>query len=398
LGVFALLPAPVEAASTTARLQASLQRSLRAGGGLSGAFVLDVTTHEQLFAARAGVPRVPASVEKLPVTATALLRLGPDATLPTAVLGDGSLDAGGVYRGNLYLKGFGDPTFGSARFVRRAYAGGGRVTDLAEGLVAAGIERVDGRIYGDESYFDRVRGPAFDLGGMLSALSFNRGLANERGSALQRHPATFAANALLDALRRRDVEVARASRAGPAPQGADELAKVQSPTVARIAQLTNRPSDNFLAEMLLKGLGARFAGGGTTAAGASVVQAKMRDLGVSWQVVDGSGLSRADRVAPSAIVRLLDRMSTGVVAEDFTQSLGVAGRSGTIAHRMRGTAAEGRCRAKTGTLIGVSNLAGYCHGRGGDTLAFAFLFNAVNVYAARRAQDRMAAALANWSG
>jgi D-alanyl-D-alanine carboxypeptidase/D-alanyl-D-alanine-endopeptidase (penicillin-binding protein 4) len=91
-------------------------------------------------------------------------------------------------------------------------------------------------------------------------------------------------------------------------------------------------------------------------------------------------------------------MSTGVVADQFTSSLAVAGRSGTLAHRMRGTAAEGRCRAKTGTLNFVANLAGYCHARGGDTIAFAFLMNGVNVLTARRAQDKMAAALASYSG
>jgi D-alanyl-D-alanine carboxypeptidase/D-alanyl-D-alanine-endopeptidase (penicillin-binding protein 4) len=103
-------------------------------------------------------------------------------------------------------------------------------------------------------------------------------------------------------------------------------------------------------------------------------------------------------VTPSDVVRLLDRMQTGVVADEFTASLGVAGRSGTIAKRMRGTAAEGRCRAKTGTLNYVSNLAGYCHARGGHMLAFAFLMNGVNVFTARHAQDRMAVALAKYAG
>jgi serine-type D-Ala-D-Ala carboxypeptidase/endopeptidase (penicillin-binding protein 4) len=404
LCLLALPASPAAAAAPPGSLQASLSRHMRAAGGFSGAFVLDVTTHQPLFSRHADVPRTPASVEKLPVTSTALLRLGPDATLPTTVLGAGQPDADGVFRGDLWLKGFGDPTFGSDRFVRRAYGAGGRISDLAAQLADAGITRVAGRVLGDESYFDTRRGPpssgfglTFEVG-VLSALSYNRGLATENGGGFQRHPAAFAARQLVAALRHEHIKVDRAPSTGIAPKGATELATTQSPTIARLVQLTNRPSDNFLAEMLIKGLGAHFGGAGSTAAGANVVGAQMAKLGVHWNVVDGSGLSRADRVTPSDVVRLLDRMSTGVVGDQFTASLAVAGRSGTLTHRMRGTAAEGRCRAKTGTLNFVANLAGYCHARGGDTIAFAFLMNGVNVLAARRAQDRMAAALANYAG
>ena len=62
---------------------------------------------------------------------------------------------------------------------------------------------------------------------------------------------------------------------------------------------------------------------------------------------------------------------------------------------MNGTAADGRCRTKTGTLIGVSALSGYCHA-GHGVVAFSFLMNSVDVDAARRAQDRMAALIARY--
>jgi D-alanyl-D-alanine carboxypeptidase/D-alanyl-D-alanine-endopeptidase (penicillin-binding protein 4) len=65
---------------------------------------------------------------------------------------------------------------------------------------------------------------------------------------------------------------------------------------------------------------------------------------------------------------------------------------------MRGTRAAGRCRAKTGTLIGVTALAGYCRSADGDPVTFALLMNGVNVYAGRRAQDRIAALLASYRG
>jgi D-alanyl-D-alanine carboxypeptidase/D-alanyl-D-alanine-endopeptidase (penicillin-binding protein 4) len=84
--------------------------------------------------------------------------------------------------------------------------------------------------------------------------------------------------------------------------------------------------------------------------------------------------------------------------DSFYRSLPLAGRTGTLRKRMRGTAAHGRCRAKTGTLVGVSALAGYCRSANRHRLAFAVLMNRVNVFSARRAQDRIAAALASYSG
>jgi D-alanyl-D-alanine carboxypeptidase/D-alanyl-D-alanine-endopeptidase (penicillin-binding protein 4) len=179
--------------------------------------------------------------------------------------------------------------------------------------------------------------------------------------------------------------------------GALELARVSSPPMSALIRLTSRPSDNFLAEMLLKGLGARFGSGGTTTAGAAVVRAQLARFGVHPRVVDGSGLSRADRTTPRQVVRLLDRLQGQERFDDFFASLSVAGRSGTLEKRMRKTAAAGRCSAKTGTLNYVSGLAGYCRTTGGHLVAFAFLMNGVNVAAARRLQDRMTAAVAGYA-
>jgi D-alanyl-D-alanine carboxypeptidase/D-alanyl-D-alanine-endopeptidase (penicillin-binding protein 4) len=147
--------------------------------------------------------------------------------------------------------------------------------------------------------------------------------------------------------------------------------------------------------MLLKNLGARFGTGGTTPAGATVVRSQLAPLGVRPSVVDGSGLSRSNRTTPRQVVRLLTNLAGN---EDFFSSLATAGRNGTLAKRMRGTAARDRCRGKTGTLSNVSALAGYCRTRSGRTLAFAILMNGVNPAGARRLQDRMAAAMAGYRG
>jgi D-alanyl-D-alanine carboxypeptidase/D-alanyl-D-alanine-endopeptidase (penicillin-binding protein 4) len=165
--------------------------------------------------------------------------------------------------------------------------------------------------------------------------------------------------------------------------------------MARLIRLTNVPSDNFFAETLLKDLGARFGGRGSTAAGATVARAALARVGIAPAVVDGSGLSRRDRTSPRQVVRLLDWMSrSSRLGSAFRSSLAVACRSGTLASRMCGTRASGRCRGKTGTLFGVSALSGYCDVSSGHVIAFSLLMNGVSVSAARRVQNAMAAAIA----
>ena len=173
---------------------------------------------------------------------------------------------------------------------------------------------------------------------------------------------------------------------------------MESPPLASLVAAMNVPSDNYLAEMLLKGLGAAHGEGGTTAAGAAAARAALDDIGVRPRIVDGSGLTRRNRTTPRQVVRLLQRVANMAFAQTFTASLPVAGATGTLQRRMRGTAAAGACRAKTGTLRYTSNLAGYCTSGDGGVVAFALLMNGVNVGAAHGIQDRIAAALARWDG
>jgi D-alanyl-D-alanine carboxypeptidase/D-alanyl-D-alanine-endopeptidase (penicillin-binding protein 4) len=167
----------------------------------------------------------------------------------------------------------------------------------------------------------------------------------------------------------------------------------------RLAAMTNVPSENFYAEMLLKALGARFGTGGTTAAGIAVVRAELARFQVRPQMADGSGLSRADRTSARHVVRLLRAMDAEPeAAPAWRASLPVAGRSGTLRKRLRRTAAAGRCAAKTGTLIGVSALSGYCTTTTGSRVAFSFLENRVCNWCAKDVEDRMVAAIARYDG
>jgi serine-type D-Ala-D-Ala carboxypeptidase/endopeptidase (penicillin-binding protein 4) len=377
--------------STRAGLQARLGASMARAGRSSGAWAVDLTSGRWLYSLRGTTPRIPASVEKLYTTSTALRRDGPEATLTTRVLATGGR-AGDVWQGDLYLFGRGDPTYGY-----------GDTAELARQVQAAlGVTRIAGRVVGDESHFDRLRGgPASGYAtsiyvGPLSALSFNFGYI---GNRFQRDPPLAAAYALEDAIEARGIAIDVDGGKGPTPAGATQVAAVASPAMASLARSTNVPSDNYMAEILLKGLGARHGGAGTTTAGVAVVRSTVAREGISPQVVDGSGLSSGNRTAPRDVVRLLMAMNADQTAGPaFRASLAVAGVSGTLAGRMRGTTAAGRCRAKTGTLSAVSALAGYCRTVAGHEIAFAFLMNGVSPSGARTLQDRMAIELARYRG
>jgi D-alanyl-D-alanine carboxypeptidase/D-alanyl-D-alanine-endopeptidase (penicillin-binding protein 4) len=396
--------APAAQGQTQTSLQKSLSRQMAGAGHSSGAYVVDSETGAQLFSLRPDTSRILASNTKLFTSAAALGRLGADSTIATTLLGTGSLQPDGTWNGDLYLRGGGDPTFGDRRF-NSAYGSDASVEAIAEQLADAGFTRVTGHVYGDESLFDSLRGGpesgyAFSvyIGAPLSALAFDRGLANQQGSAIQRRPARFAADRLRRALSVEGVSVAGGVGERATPSGAQQIAEVRSPPMATLARLTNVPSDNFFAETLLKDLGARARGRGTTAGGAASAMAYWNANGVFPRIADGSGLSRRNHTTPRQIVGLLDHMDrTAALAVPFRGSLAVACRSGTLAGRMCGTAAAGRCRAKTGTLSDVSALSGYCDVGGARVLAFSIIMNSVSVGGARSLQDRMGAAIAAYA-
>jgi D-alanyl-D-alanine carboxypeptidase/D-alanyl-D-alanine-endopeptidase (penicillin-binding protein 4) len=378
----------------------------RVGSGAS-AYVVDLSTGASLFSQRSSVPRIPASVEKLYTMTTALLRFGPEGRLATRVYAPQPPDAAGILRGNLYLRGGGDPTFGRSSFIRRAYDGqGATVGALVHAVIAgSGLKQLQGHVVGDESFLDSRRGGPrtgygydSDIEGALSGLAFDRGARRERGTALAATPADFAADRFSHAVRTGGVHVAQRTRTGHTPPHSALLAQALSPPMRTLAAMTLGRSDNFFAEMLLKDLGATFGGHGSTPAGAQVVSAQIAALGIHPTVVDGSGLSRSDHTSARQIVALLSKLRSLPIGPAVIGALPVAGRSGTLVHRMRGTAAQGRCQAKTGTINSVSNLAGYCRAADGHTLAFAFLMSSVDVSAAHSAQDAMASALARYDG
>jgi serine-type D-Ala-D-Ala carboxypeptidase/endopeptidase (penicillin-binding protein 4) len=193
---------------------------------------------------------------------------------------------------------------------------------------------------------------------------------------------------------------------------ATQIADYGSETMADLVRDTNVPSNNFYAEMLLKDVGAQFGSSGSTAGGLDVVERFASQQGAQFNGENGSGLTRSNRASPASVVKVLDSMieidqkkppdeqlAQERLRDAWTASLAVAGRTGTVAHRMRGTAAAGNCHLKTGTLNRVSALSGYCF-RGGDdadhAVVFSLLMNSVDVNRAHVIQDRMAALIARY--
>jgi D-alanyl-D-alanine carboxypeptidase/D-alanyl-D-alanine-endopeptidase (penicillin-binding protein 4) len=370
------------------------------GAGRSGAWVLDSGTNQVLFQRAAGRPRQLASNSKLFTTSTALARFGPDGHLLTTVWsGDDTSD--GISQ-SLFLRGGGDPTLSNSGLTR-----------LAARVRAAGVHTVQGPLYYDDSFLDQKGIPQHGIRresvGTLSALTLG-GL-----------PAKTTAQRFDDALRRAGVSIGAKIEQRTVPPaspgvlpvsaGPVQVAELESPTVADIARATNVPSNNYLAEMLLKDVGGAFGGAGSTRAGVAAMQRFAGERGARLHAENGSGLTRRNKASPASVGSLLDSMvevDAGAdpekqqaqqrLADAFVGSLAVAGRSGTLAHRMRRTAAQGNCHAKTGTLTGVSALSGYCfRSASADPIVFSILMNGVDVNHAHLVQDRMAALIARYA-
>jgi D-alanyl-D-alanine carboxypeptidase/D-alanyl-D-alanine-endopeptidase (penicillin-binding protein 4) len=391
-----------QASSSCDQMRAWLRQG---GGSASGLLVVEAESGQVLCASAPGRPRSLASNMKLFTTAAALSRLGPEARVPTKVFRDGKVDADGVLHGSLYLQGGGDPALGTPSFYDGYLAGlGTNLFALTPQVRAAGIESITGRLYADDTIFDRLRGVA-DSGyatssyiGPLSGLAFNSGFRGSTSSSgFAADPARLAASKLARSLQRAGVGLPSQIALRPTPASAERVATVRSPALERIVDTTDVYSDNFFAEMLIKLLGARLGGAGTTAAGASVVEAFARAHASGVHAVDGSGLTRSNRASPRQVVNLLLAMRQDPAGDDFIQDLALAGKEGTVDDRMHGTAAYGRCRTKTGTLTGVSNLSGYCFNRSGRIVAFSILMGSVgNLSLAHLDQDRIAAAAAGY--
>ncbi|MEX2645614.1 MAG: D-alanyl-D-alanine carboxypeptidase/D-alanyl-D-alanine-endopeptidase [Gaiellaceae bacterium] len=391
----AAVAAPVSATAAPAPLPTRLDRALavpHVDPARSAALAVDLRTGDVVYERNRARALAPASTVKLAVSYAVLVRLGPAYRIQTELLGEGALD-GATWRGDVVLKGYGDPTLNKWKL--RA---------LARKVAGLGIRRVTGSVLADESYYDTKRiGPGWkrsyyiEESPPLSALVTDRA---REGSKTSTRPALQAAQRLRGALGEAGVAVAGRARPGRASPAAELLAGTSSRPLARLLRAVNADSDNFAAEMLLKHLGALETGKGTSPAGAAAVTDVLREAGIPLRrvvIADGSGLSLLDRLTVETLAGILvaswdDPVLRGV----FLSTLAVSGKRGTLERRLRGPAVAGRVVAKTGTTAISSGLAGYVNGR----YAFAVVQNGspVSWWWARTAQDRFVKVLATSTG
>lgn len=427
--------------------------------GWTGILVKSLKDGRTIFARNEDRLYIPASNNKLLVSAAVTDTLGPDYRYVTPVMRDGEVKDG-VLQGSLYLKGSGDSTLE-----------GKDLKELAKAVKAAGIARVTGDIVGDGSIFDDRRlGDSWcwdDLAAYYSAeidgLTVDRGTAVVRvqpgdvgtppivsilpdaGYLLVRNkantvpdsekdthvvdrpmatnvvevtgnvrrgaknndvpvsveePALYTAYLFRLMLTEEGVVVEGSPKRGKTPSGAAVVASHTSPPMSDILALLNKPSDNLIAESLVKTLGAVKKGEGSFAAGAEVERAWLKSIGVAdteWMPMDGSGLSRLNLVTPRAMLALLEAMWKHPNAKMFIDSLPVGGVDGSIRNRMKGTPAAGNVKAKTGYVGKARTLSGYVTSAAGEPLAFSFMMNhyAGQTSEINAVQDRIAVILAS---
>ncbi|MGE0026233.1 MAG: D-alanyl-D-alanine carboxypeptidase/D-alanyl-D-alanine-endopeptidase [Thermoleophilia bacterium] len=354
---------------------------------------------------RADTPRIPASTMKLVTSAGALLELGTGYHFRTTLsAGPSTVRAGKVLRGPVYIRGAGDPVL-ATRYYGSAYLRGRAtpLSDLGTGLKATGVRLVRGPIIADESLFDRKRlGPGWPsyyslYMAPLSALAINQDYAGSGRAAYVTNPTLAAGQRLRATLRGVGVQQVGPLEGGVTPRGARVIATAVSPPLPTIVRAMNLDSDNFIAETLVKAVGAYRAGNGSTTAGVQHTDALLTRKGVLGPgdtLVDGSGLSRGNRLAASSLVRLIAQADADPTWGKALVTSLAQGGEGTLIRRFTTGVATKRVRAKTGYLDGVSAMAGRVVSRGGDHYAFALLMNSTDIGGARAVQDKVVTLLA----
>jgi serine-type D-Ala-D-Ala carboxypeptidase/endopeptidase (penicillin-binding protein 4) len=352
-----------------------------------------VEGHGEVLASGADVPLAPASTQKLLTAMGALSLFEADDAMTTAVRAGGRV-ADGVVQGDLVLVGGGDPTL---------TADGPHSLDaLADQVARAGIAEVAGDVVGDESRHDAARAaPGWQdwqlptYVGPMSALMVddNRHRADPAYVAA---PAMGNAALFRAALVRRGITVAGSAAAGTAPPGAPVVASLRSPPVPVLVADMLRRSDNEVAELVTREAALEAGAAASTPAGTAALTAALRALCLPLEGVadDGSGLSRADRRSAREWRQLLQAARAAPWWPTFRDGLPVAGHTGTLAARFRGTPAEGNLRAKTGTIIGGRALAGYLTTAGGRQAVFAVVANGGGWRSALGAIDRLVVTVA----
>ncbi len=397
-GVFTAKPVgtqlPATPADTLEKLHADidtvLQETLFTTASI-GIKIVAVQTGEVIYEKNPRKLHHPASTTKLFTAATALARLGSDYRFETTLYVDADADTQVVQ--NLYFKGRADPVLQPHDIVT-----------LVDALLENDVNLIQGDIVVDATYLDTVReGPGWmwdDRPLRISALSI-RQIEPEPGT---RSRALACGYLLKNELEQKGIEVTGNVVPGTVPLDARMVAKHLSPPLADILKLMNKPSNNWIAELLFKTIGAEVMGEpGTWQKGRDAVNEFLEEITGEPPVhrfVDGSGLSRYNLLNAELLTQLLVSMHHDFkLMPEFLASLPIAGVDGTLRNRMQGMSSEKVLRAKTGTLSGVSALAGYTTTADGEVVAFGILMSHYvgSATPARDIQDQIGSYLTGFS-
>ncbi len=426
-----------------------------------GIEVVSLKDGTEIFSRNADVPLKPASNQKLFTSAAALALLKPDFVFPTVFYARES-PRNGILDGDLYIKGFGAPDLvgefwwlmvqelsrQGLREVRGDLVGDDTYFDEErrppvwpstvpdDSWVSAPVGALS---FNYDVVTVRVRPAAaagrppqvelVPLGGYFkvnnravtgagrSRLFVDRSLRQgvntitvsgsiRLGSAPievtkgVENPTLYALSAFRELAARQGITLRGSSRRGAVPEGAREIFRFESKPLSAIIRDMNKHSNNFMAETVLKTLGAEFRGvPGTTEKGLEVVRDYLQGIGVSARdlvLVDGSGLAHDNRVTARALVHTLQAMNEDFeLWPEFLGSLPVGGIDGTLQRRFRQEDLLRKVRAKTGKIAGVSSLSGYAVNEAGETFAFAILVNDYRCGAetVKRLMDRVCSSL-----
>ena len=349
------------------------------------AHVVNAQTGEVVFDRLGGEPLRPASTTKVLTAAAALLELGPRDVVTTPVYR-------GANPGEVVIKASGDVWMGREAIDQLA-------AQLREtGATPVSSVSIDTSLWQGMPELLPGWNPLDIDGGYVAPLqpamlNGGRGLGEESGDVPRSHtPALDVAQALADALG------AQVAGPGAVPEGAEQLAAVDSPDLAERLRATMKDSDNVFAEAIGREVALRRGTADAPGATMAVLAEHGFDTAAT-SINDNSGLSELNRVTPRLLSSVFEVAAAPAEGLDtaalrpLLSALPVASADGTLAERYGDLPGRGWVRAKTGTLDETSGLAGTVTSKNGNVYAFAFLSNGSNVLEARRALDELASVL-----
>jgi D-alanyl-D-alanine carboxypeptidase/D-alanyl-D-alanine-endopeptidase (penicillin-binding protein 4) len=378
-------------------------------GTTTGIVIYNPLNQDTIFVMNEKIPMIPASLTKLFTTATSLNVMNSNHKLSTKLFTNDLNLKDGIINGNIYIKGFGNSLFTE-----------NDLRDFVNKLSEMNLKEITGDVIGDDTYIDNiytredwienekanVRLPA------ISALVLDRNTTTVKKKVKRRFryisenikdPPLFIATRLKELLKAAGIKVNGNANKGNTPSNTYALTE-KFTELKDLISLINKHSDNFLAECLFKTLGAEASGlQGNSYFSQQAIQKFLKENNIytaGTEIVDGSGISRFDQATPLAINGVLEKMYFDLLHfDDFYNSLSIAGVDGTLRGRLMGTAAENNFRGKTGSLNGVSGLAGYLMDPNGDDLIITiiFEFNKSGWGYYRDVQDQIIQLLAEWN-